>query len=351
MHKKSPIVLALLAALAWATSLTAGEGTPPGEAIPTDYLYSFQALPEAFENPDNPITEAKVALGRTLFYDARLSKNHDVSCNTCHDLESYGVDNLPVSLGHRTQTGTRNSPTVYNAAVHVSQFWDGRSPDVEDQSKQPILNPVEMAMPDEQRVVTTLRSMPGYQALFERAFPGQAEPVTYDNMARAIGAFERGLVTPAPFDAFLGGEAGALSAEQVSGFRRFVDLGCASCHNGPVLGGQTYEVLGLIEPYPDQGDLGLYDRTRAETDKMRFKTPALRNVAKTEPYFHDGSIETLDEAVRRMATHQLGEELDAADLRLVLVFLDGLTGTIPAGYIAKPEPPESTEATPAPIPD
>jgi cytochrome c peroxidase len=351
MQKKSQIALALVAAAALVPALWAAEAASSPEATPEDYFYSFQPLPKAFETPRNSITEAKVALGRALYHDPRLSKNHDVSCDTCHDLETYGVDNLPVSLGHRAQTGTRNSPTVYNAAIHVSQFWDGRSPDVEDQSKQPILNPVEMAMPDDQRVVATLRSMPGYRALFERAFPEDAEPITYDNMARAIGAFERGLVTPAPFDAFLGGETKALSAEQVRGFKRFVELGCASCHNGPVLGGQTHEVLGLIEPYPDQHDLGIYDLTKAEADKMRFKTPALRNVAKTEPYYHDGSIEGLDEAVRRMATHQLGEELEPADLTLVLAFLDSLTGTIPTDYVAKPELPETTGATPAPIPD
>jgi cytochrome c peroxidase len=245
------------------------------------------------------------------------------------------------------QPGRRNSQTVYNSAGFVAQFWDGRSPDVEDQSKQPILNPVEMAMPDAARVIDSLGAIPGYVAAFEGAFPRARPAVTYENMALANGAFERGLVTPGPFDAFLRG-ADALSREQQHGFRRFVELGCAGCHNGPALGGQTFEAIGHIRPYPDQSDLGRFEVTGAHADRMRFRVPGLRNVAKTGPYYHDGSIATLEEAVRSMATHQLGITLDPTDLDAILAFLDILTGAQPLDYVAKPDLPPDGEMIPTP---
>jgi cytochrome c peroxidase len=170
----------------------------------------FGKLPAEASNPANPVTDAKVALGRTLYYDARLSKNQDIACNSCHLLGSFGVDGQPNSPGHRGQRGDRNSPTVYNAALHVAQFWDGRAADVEEQAKGPVLNPIEMAMPSEAAVVAVLESIPGYAPLFQAAFPEDAQPITYDNMARAIGAFERRLMTPSAFDAFLAGNDAAL---------------------------------------------------------------------------------------------------------------------------------------------
>jgi cytochrome c peroxidase len=173
---------------------------------------------------------------------------------------------------------------------------------------------------------------------FEEAFPQSRPAVTYENMALAIGVFERGLVTPGPFDTFLrGGEA--LSHEQKQGFRRFVELGCAGCHNGPALGGQTFEAIGHIRPYPDESDLGRFEITGLQADRMRFRVPGLRNVANTAPYYHDGSIATLDEAVRSMAAHQLGIELGQEDLYAILAFLEALTGVQPADYVAKPELP------------
>jgi cytochrome c peroxidase len=339
--------LAAMALAAWA-----GAAPPRREAtaIPPDYLDSFLPLPERFDTPANRTTQAKVALGRALFFDRRLSQNGSLSCHDCHDLKRFfGADGRMVSPGHVGQPGRRNSPTVYNAAGFVAQFWDGRSPDVEDQSKQPILNPVEMAMPDVSQVLATLRAIPGYQGLFAEAFPGARPAVTYDNMALAIGAFERGLVTPGPFDAFLRGQEGALGPEQRHGFRRFVELGCAACHNGPALGGQTFEAIGHIRPYPDEADLGRYEVTGDAADRMRFRVPGLRNVARTGPYYHDGSIAGLDEAVRSMATHQLGVELAAEDLEAVLAFLGALTGVPPAGYIEEPAlPPDGEPATAPP---
>jgi cytochrome c peroxidase len=325
-------------AVPFAVAVAAWAGDPALGPIPPDYLDSFQPLPDRFDVAGNPATDEKIALGRQLFFDARLSENRRLACAGCHDLNNFGADGRMVSLGHVGQRGRRNAPTVYNSAGFLAQFWDGRSPDVEDQAKQPILNPIEMAMPDAARAVAALNAIPGYVAAFEDAFPESRPAVTYDNMALAIGAFERGLVTPGPFDAFLRGAA-ALSGEQEHGFRRFVELGCAGCHNGPALGGQTFEAIGHIRPYPDESDLGRFEVTRARADRMKFRVPGLRNVAKTGPYYHDGSIATLEEAVRSMATHQLGIDVSRPDLDAILAFLDALTGVQPLGYVAKPELP------------
>ena len=323
--------LATAALASWAR-----EAGPAEPEIPRDYFDSFLPLPGRFDTPANAPTGAKVALGRQLFFDPRLSRNDSLSCASCHDLQAFGADGRMVSLGHVGQPGRRNSPTVYNAAGFIAQFWDGRSPDVEDQSKHPVLDPDEMAMPDAPTVVARLRAIPGYAALFAEAFPASRPAVTYDNMALAIGAFERGLVTPGPFDAFLRGATGALASGQRWGFRRFVELGCAGCHNGPALGGQTFEAIGHVKAYPDQSDLGRFEVTGAEADRQSFRVPGLRNVAKTAPYYHDGGIATLDEAVRRMATYQLGIEMAPPDLTAILDFLDALTGVPPGDYVARP---------------
>jgi cytochrome c peroxidase len=334
------IRLAWAVTLALAATAAGGDAVPGADAIPPDYLDSFLPLPDRFDTAANPATPAKVALGRVLFFDPRLSRNGRLACHDCHDLARFGADGRMVSLGHVGQPGRRNSPTVYNSAGFVAQFWDGRSPDVEDQSKQPILNPVEMAMPDAARVVGRLRAIPGYGRLFAEAFPGARPAVTYDHMAAAIGAFERGLVTPGRFDAFLRGERGALSAEEVRGFRRYVEVGCAACHNGPALGGQTFEAIGHVQPYPDVRDLGRFEVTGRPADRQRFRVPGLRNVAETAPYYHDGGVPSLEEAVRSMATHQLGIVLPADDERAILAFLRALTGSPPAEYVARPDLPD-----------
>jgi len=309
----------------------------------------FGRLPAEASNPANPVTDAKVALGRTLYYDARLSKNHDVSCNSCHLLGSFGVDGEPTSPGHRGQRGERNSPTVYNAALHVAQFWDGRAADVEEQAKGPVLNPVEMAMPSEAAVVAVLQSIPGYAPLFEAAFPEDAQPISYDNMARAIGAFERRLMTPSAFDAFLAGNDAALTDAQVAGAVAFMDTGCISCHMGPAIGGSLYRKLGLVNPYATE-DPGREKVTGDPADRHVFKVPGLRNVARTGPWLHDGSVASLDQVISIMAEHQLGRSLDpdqGADIR---AFLESLTGTLETALIAPPTLPPSGPDTPAPDP-
>ena len=310
---------------------------------------AFGTLPFEASSAENPVTESKITLGRMLYYEKRLSKNHDVACNSCHLLDKFGVDGKPTSSGHRGQLGGRNSPTVYNAAFHIAQFWDGRAANVEEQAKGPPLNPIEMAMASEAHVETVLRSIPGYATLFQATFPGETGPITYDQMARAIGAFERRLITPSRFDRFQQGELGALSEAELQGLDVFMSTGCVTCHNGPAIGGRMYQKLGLLHPYPTD-DLGRYDVTGAEADRHVFKVPSLRNIAETGPYFHDGQVSPLAEAVRLMAHHQLGRELSDSDLEAIVAFLGSLTGTLDVSYIAKPRLPPSGPTTPAPDP-
>jgi cytochrome c peroxidase len=311
-------------------------------------LTAFKALPSRFEDAKNPITAEKVELGRMLYFDTRLSKNQDVSCNSCHDLNTYGVDNKPTSTGHKKQLGGRNSPTVYNAGGHLVQFWDGRAATLEDQAKGPILNPVEMAMPSAEHVVETLKSIPGYVTAFQKAFPGETDPVTYDNLARSIGAFERQLVTPSRFDQFLGGDEKALTQNEKLGLQKFLAQGCQTCHKGPALGG-SLQKLGLVVPFQAK-DQGRFDLTKKESDRMIFRVPTLRNVAKTGPWFHDGSIKELPTAVKLMAQHQFGKQLTDDDAKQIVVFLDSLTGELPKSYIAKPKLPANGPKTPKPDP-
>ena len=322
---------------------------PDRAGLQTQGQALFGTLPGEAANQANPVTAEKIVLGRILYYDPRLSKNQDISCNSCHQLDNFGVDGEPTSPGHKGQRGGRNSPTVYNAAFHVAQFWDGRAADVEEQAKGPVLNPIEMAMPSEEAVVTLLKSVPGYPPLFAAAFPGEEDPVSYDNMARAIGAFERRLVTPSRFDAFLEGQADALSDQELVGLETFVGVGCIQCHVGPGLGGASYQKLGRNVPYPTE-DIGRAEVTGNEADRYFFKVPSLRNVTETGPYFHDGAIATLDEAIRLMGKHQLGVELDAGQVAALRAFLASLTGVPDAQYVAMPELPESGEDTPGPDP-
>jgi cytochrome c peroxidase len=309
----------------------------------------FGVLPSEAPSPSNTITEEKVDLGRMLYYDPRLSKGQDVSCNTCHLLDGFGVDGLPTSTGHKGQKGGRNAPTSLNAALHIAQFWDGRAADVEAQAKGPPLNPIEMAMPNAEAVEAVIASIPGYEPLFAAAFPGDEDPISFDNMARAIGAFERKLMTPAPFDDFLAGDDSALDAKQLAGLQRFMDTGCTACHSGPLVGGGMYQKLGVVNVYEDD-DKGRMDVTGEEVDLQVFKVPSLRNVAETGPWFHNGKVTTLAEAVRLMAWHQLGIELDAQAVAEIEAFLGSLTGRVDAEYVARPELPPNGPNTPAPDP-
>ncbi len=306
---------------------------------------NFGVLPSEATSSANPVTAEKIELGRMLYYDARLSKNHDIACSDCHKLDRFGVDGERTSPGHKGQRGTRNSPTVLNAALQVAQFWDGRAPSVEQQAKEQVLKPVEMAMSSDAAVVAMLESIPGYAPLFKAAFPGAVKPITYDNMARAIGAFERRLITPSPFDEFLAGDATALDDAQMRGLEIFLDTGCGTCHQGVGIGGGMFQKLGAALPYPTS-DEGRAAVTHQEVDKYFFKVPMLRNVAKTAPYFHDGSLATLDEAIRTMARIQLGNDLADDRVTSIRAFLESLTGTVDGSYVARPVLPQSGPDTP-----
>jgi cytochrome c peroxidase len=321
---KTVAVVALLAVL-----LLGCSGSGGVDGIDAGMLRAFAPLPDAVESDSNALTPAKVELGRLLYHDPRLSAGNDISCATCHPLDSFGADGKPVSPGHQGQPGTRNSPTVFNAAGHFVQFWDGRAATVEEQASGPILNPVEMAMPSAEAVETKLRADSYYREAFARAFPGEPEPVTFDNLARALGAFERTLVTPSRWDAFLQGDHATLTDKEIAGFARFTDAGCMTCHRGPYVGGDMYSRLGITKSWPDTEDLGRYEVTDHERDRLIFKVPGLRNVTETAPYLHDGSVANIEEAVRLMGDYQLGAELSDEDIRLIVVWLGTLTGELP----------------------
>lgn len=297
----------------------------------------FAALPEAAD-PNSALAK----LGKSLYYETQLSVNNEMSCNTCHQLDNYGVDNEATSLGTDGKSrGDRNSPTVYNAYSHLSQFWDGRAADLTEQAKGPVLNPVEMAMPDENTVVKRLKASEQYQALFKAAFPDQAEPITFQNMAVAIAEFEKTLATPGRWDQYLNGNSNILTMEEKQGMETFINSGCTACHTGAGLGGHMYQKFGLVHsPYwnytgSTKHDLGREEHTGKESDRYMFKVPALRNISKTGPYFHDGSVADLGEAIKIMAKTQLGRDLSEEDTQSIITFLEALTGEIPEHALAE----------------
>lgn len=299
-------------------------------------LTLFAPLPARMDVPGEPPTDARIALGRMLYYEQVLSDGHDVSCNSCHALNGYGADGRRVSFGHKGQEGSRNAPTVYNAAGQIAQFWDGRAKDVEEQAKGPILNPAEMGMPDTVAVLQHLRTAPRYRAAFAAAFAGEANPVTYDNVGRAIGAFERGLITPSRWDAFIKGDSSAITEREQRGARTFVAAGCAACHSGAAVGGQLYQKVGLVRPWPTTPDSGRFRVTKNPADVYVLKVPMLRNIEKTGPYFSDGSVASLDSAIAMMGRYQLGEALTKAQVEDIRAWLRTLTGEIPVRYVAEP---------------
>jgi cytochrome c peroxidase len=304
----------------------------------------FAPLPDKAVNVNNPSTDAKINLGYTLYYDNRLSKEENISCNSCHNLATYGVDNLPVSPGDDGTLGERNSPTVLNAALHMAQFWDGREPDVEAQAGGPVLNPIEMAMPDENFVVDRLKGIDGYKAMFTQAFPDEEQPITYTNLKKAIGAFERELLTPTKFDKYLAGDKTAMTSAEQKGMKTFIDQGCITCHMSNLVGGNMYQKTGVYANYTEtvgseKDDLGRFEVTNNESDKYIFKVPSLRNVEKTAPYFHDGAVESLDEAIKVMGKIQLNKDITDEQVKEIKTFLNALTGEVPQQYAVVPTMP------------
>jgi cytochrome c peroxidase len=327
--------------------LITGLACAPGEeqtaatdqAPPTMDLYKeaslrFAPLPSEADNPDNPVTQAKIDLGKKLYYDTQLSKDGNISCNSCHDLATFGVDNDPTSEGDDGSVGDRNSPTVLNAALHQTQFWDGRAEDVEEQAGMPILNPVEMAIPSEEFLVDRLAATDDYPPLFAEAFPDDTEPLVYANIGRALGAFERTLLTPSRFDTYLAGDRGALTDQEKAGMSNFIQLGCTTCHNGVNVGAYSFQKFGLFGDYwehtgSEKIDEGRAAVTQNEADRYVFRVASLRNVAETAPYFHDGSVDTLEEAIRVMVKIQLAMELRDEEVESLAAFLRSLSGQVP----------------------
>lgn len=298
-------------------------------------------LPASMQSEQNPITTEKVKLGKMLFYEPRISVDGTVSCSKCHPIALYGADGLSKSVGHNCKENPRNDPTVFNAASQISEHWIGNRTSVEDQAKQSVIGPPAFGMPSYESVEKVLRSYKEYGTLFKMAFPSDKEPVTVDNFAKAIGAFERTLITPAPFDAFLKGDKDAMTAQQKRGLGTFIDQGCVGCHFSPYVGGQMYQKFGIFEPYEkytksEKVDEGRYAVTKNESDKYVFKVPVLRNVAMTPPYFHDGSVDKLADAVWIMGKIQLGKDLPKEQVQDIEVFLHALTGKIPEDAMTIP---------------
>lgn len=301
--------------------------------------------------PGNPASPARIALGKMLYFDPRLSESHAISCNSCHMIGMGGVDLQETSLGHRWQRGGRNAPTVYNAVFDVAQFWDGRARDLEQQAGGPLVNPIEMDT-TEAHVVEQLKGIPGYAPLFAKAFGG-AEPISFENVRRAIALFEATLITPnAPFDRYLRGDRKALDATQAQGLSLFIGKGCAACHGGINVGGGQYAPFGVVERPGAEilppGDKGRFAVTRTVSDEYVFRVPSLRNVALTPPYFHSGKVWDLRQAVAVMGNSQLGAKLTGAEVDQIAAFLGALTGDQP--QVTLPILPPSVARTPQPRP-
>jgi len=305
-----------------------------GNGLHDQAARNFSPLPDSIPAADNPITPAKVALGKMLFYDTRISVDRTVSCFKCHWINLHGTDGLRKAIGNHYKINPRNSPTVFNAAGQISQHWLGNRTTVEDQAKQALLGAGSYGLASYDDAVRNLKAIPGYRMLFQKAFPDDADPVTVDNFAAAIGAFERTLVTPSAFDAYLAGDTAALSPKAQAGLQTFIDIGCVGCHGGTYVGGEQYQKFGLTGPYwketgSEKIDSGRYVVTHELSDLYRFKVPMLRNVEMTSPYFHDGSVDTLMTAIRIMGALQLGLTLDAEQTASIAEFLKSLTGRIP----------------------
>lgn len=301
----------------------------------------FKPLPADFATKQFPVTAERVALGRALFFDPRISVDGTVSCGRCHQPSLYGTDALPLPIGNQNRVNPRNAPTVLNAAGEFVAHWRGDRANVEDQATQALIGPPSFGQPNYAAAMARIEAIPGYMPMFKKAFPNEKSPINQDNWGKAIGAYERTLVTPSPFDAYLKGDTHALSPLAQAGLRKFIATGCATCHNGVGVGGGMYQKFGMFEDYwkatgSKNIDKGRFDVTHQASDLYLFKVPSLRNVAMTAPYFHDGSVAALPEAVRIMGEVQLGKKLVPQDVSEIVAFLDSLTGTLPANFRTLP---------------
>ena len=333
---KKSVLITLITLSSFASASLIDEAKKAGFApIPTDK----KELMKLIDNPKNPITDAKVELGKALFFEPRLSKSNLISCNTCHNLATGGIDGVSAATGHKWTANPHhlNSPTVYNAVFMEKQFWDGRDPDLEAQAQGPMQADPEMAITKEM-AVKRINSMAGYKEQFKEAFGDNN--ITFKKIADAIGVFERTLVTPSKFDTFLAGDEKALLADEQEGLKTFIAKGCASCHTGVGIGGgmQKFPLVKSYK-YAKVGDF--------KGDKEgRVKTPTLRNITQTAPYYHNGAVWSLEEAVKIMGETQLGLELTDKETTSIVTFLNALDGKMPT--IIYPHLPKVTATTPQP---
>lgn len=297
--------------------------------------------------PVHEINLAQVELGKKLYFDPRLSKSGFISCNSCHNLSMGGTDNLKTSIGHNWQQGPINSPTVLNSSLNVAQFWDGRAADLKEQAGGPIANPGEMAF-THTLAIDVLSSIPEYVVEFGQVFG--SNQITIDGVTQAIAEFEKTLVTPnSPFDQWLLGNEKAINNDELAGYTLFKESGCVACHNGEAVGGNSFQKMGVVEPYKATNSAeGLSGVTGKDADRFKFKVPTLRNVELTYPYFHDGEAETLTEAVDIMGRLQLGKKFSGEENVQIVAFLKSLTGDQPTFNL--PYLPPSTDKTPSPTP-
>ena len=315
-------------------------------------LFFFSSVLFA-EEPIKPIKAAApkdkgmVELGKMLFFDPRLSKSGFISCNSCHNLSMGGTDNIKTSIGHKWQQGPINAPTVLNSSMNLAQFWDGRAKGLKEQAGGPIANPGEMAF-THKLAVDVLHSIPQYRGRFKQVFG--AEKISIDMVTDAIAAFEETLVTPdSRFDKWLKGDKEAITQTELEGYKLFKESGCASCHHGTAVGGTSFKKLGVLTPYKTESKAeGRKEVTGKDTDRFVFKVPTLRNIELTYPYFHDGGVATLEEAVNKMGQLQLGVDFSTEENAKIVAFLKTLTGKQPDFKL--PSLPPSVNETPRPVP-
>ncbi len=360
MKLRLALIAALLAAFVVGPSLAADPLRDHAKGL----FEPIPATPPALRG--KPATPEMIALGKMLYFDTRISENHDISCSTCHNIGMGGVDGRSSSIGHTGQLGGRKVLTVLNAVFNKTQFWDGRAGDLEEQVEAsvmafpgallksrggPIILAPELAKTTKQHAVAQLKGIPGYVAAFAKAFPGEADPIAYANIARAIATFESTLITPgAPFDRWLEGDDTALTDPQKQGLAIYIEKGCADCHNGINIGGGQFARFGVMQnPGPEflpSDDWGRFAITRDIADKYVFKVPSLRNVALTAPYFHNGQVWSLQQAVAVMSAAQLGPKPTDAEIDKIVEFLESLTGRQPE--IVLPILPPRVASTPRP---
>jgi cytochrome c peroxidase len=328
--------------ITWAATLLAAtvQAQEAGQPLMEKARQLFKPLPQDMATEEFPTAPARVALGRKLFFDPRLSLDGTVSCLTCHRPGLYGTDALAQSIGAEHRLNARNAPTVLNAALQFKVHWIGDRANVEEQAMKSLVGHASFGNPDQATVIQKIKAL-GYAVEFAQAFPNDQEPVKPENWGKAIGAYERTLVTPSPFDAYLKGDVKALASQAQQGLKTFIDIGCVSCHNGVAIGSSAFQKFGIFGDYwKETGsqsiDEGRFNETKAPADKYLFKVPGLRNVAMTPPYFHDGSVATLPQAVRVMGKVQLGKELTDQEVNDLVAFLNSLTGELPKDFATEP---------------